>query len=53
MPPAPFEPAKPTSEQPYTYALDCAATGIGYRRVVNNKHDITADLSFHIPALRQ
>ena len=29
MPPAGFEPAIPASEQPQTYALDRAATGLG------------------------
>jgi hypothetical protein len=30
MPPVGFEPTIPASEQPQTYALDGAATGIGF-----------------------
>ena len=30
MPPVGFEPTIPASERPQTYALDCAATVIGY-----------------------
>jgi hypothetical protein len=29
MPRAEFEPATPATKRPQTYALDCAATGIG------------------------
>jgi hypothetical protein len=29
MPRAGFEPATPATKQPHTYALDCAASGIG------------------------
>ena len=29
MPPVGFEPAVPANEQPHTYALDRAATGVG------------------------
>jgi hypothetical protein len=34
MPPPGFEPAIPASERPQTHALDCAATGIGYNKLI-------------------
>ena len=34
MSPAGFEPAIPVSERPQTYALDRAATGIGFYQIV-------------------
>jgi hypothetical protein len=35
MPPAGLEPASPASEQPQTYAINCAATWIGGQQILH------------------
>ena len=51
MPPAGFEPAISESEQPPTYALDCAATGIGdvvAQRTYFQLHTETSLANFYV-----
>ena len=43
MPPAGFESAIPAGERPQTYALDGAATGIGYKEYSLKVKDVSKD----------
>jgi len=42
MPPVGFEPTISAGERPQTYALDCAAAGTGFKRLlIEEKEDVT------------
>ena len=48
MPPAIFEPAIPASDRPQTYALDRAATGIGYTKYCYGGHIVYREVVEHV-----